>query len=239
MRLPSLYILVALLTFALGVAASYLSVRLAPEIEVKEIVAVSTHVENTHIEPVLPAPATFGRSDRLASIEIRRHDPDIDITERTLDPRNARSDFELELGESIENQIIVLRPWPGDAHELKIEQQFETSMAIGDEGPHIDFTDWKHFTSGWSNLKTLGGNRFLTLKIPHPERFPQVTRKEIYQVAKELGGRRWARLASECKGPNAGPCYVGVNRITFRISAQERGRWRVIHRLNFSIPVGC
>lgn len=47
-----------------------------------------------------------------------------------------------ELGESIEGQILKVDNLTLD--ELKIEQRYETSISIQNEGPHCDLTNWKH-----------------------------------------------------------------------------------------------
>jgi len=178
----------------------------------------------------------------LQAIQIVRHDPENEITETTFEGlKKTVIDVDLELGESIENQMILLRPFQGDSREFKIEQQFETSMAIGDEGPHWDFVNWKHYTSEWREIKKLEDNKFLTSKVPEQDatNFPSVTPQEIYQLVTKEGNERWAALARQCNSPNDGPCYVGLSRISFRISAKDKGEWKVIHRINYSIPLGC
>lgn len=185
------------------------------------------------------SPAVAGRLER---IKILRHDPETELTEQTFEAAGRSTfDRDLELGESIENQIISLDRSAGDTRAFRVEQQFETSMAIGDEGPHIDLVNWKHYTADWKAIEKVGENRFLTARIPEADtqRFPSVTAQEIHQVISKAGGKRWGDLARQCKTPFVGPCYVGLSRISFRISANENGVWKEIHRINFSIPLGC
>ncbi|ENA1795703.1 hypothetical protein ABF176_002550, partial [Flavobacterium psychrophilum] len=53
----------------------------------------------------------------------------------------------VELGETIENQKIKV--YSQQITDLIIEQRYETSVTISNEGPHCDLNDWKHFYSEW------------------------------------------------------------------------------------------
>jgi hypothetical protein len=180
--------------------------------------------------------------EHLAAIEIVRFDPEFEIDETRIENLSAEPvDFDLELDHSIENQIIALHAFPNDAREFKVEQRFETSMSVSDEGPHLDLTEWKHFASGWKEIKSLGGNKFLTSKIPESDRsaFPKVGRDEIYEAVLKYGDKKWADYARTCKSPNDGPCSVAVSRISFRVKAKENGKWKTIHEMNVFVPMGC
>lgn len=154
---------------------------------------------------------------------------------------SATVDYEADLSETVYDRVIILHPFLNDSREFKVERQFETSMALSDEGPHLDMTDWKHYTSNWQELEKIESNKFLASKISEAdgERFPKVTRKEIYDAVLKDGGKRWANYSKTCKTVNDGPCYVAISRISFRIKAKEKGQWKIIHRINFSVPMGC
>ena len=189
-----------------------------------------------------PQPET---PDTELTIVIRRHDPDFEFEERSIAitpavPRHTVID--LDLGESIENQLILLHPLPYQMQEYMIEQQFETSMAIGDEGPHYDMTHWKHYTSPWREIRSVARNRFLTSRLSESDniRFPKVTSAQIVEAFRKDGAdKRWLNLARTCSGPNSGPCYISVSRISLRISVKENDRWQPVHTLDFTIPMGC
>jgi hypothetical protein len=204
-----------------------------------------------------PIPETDGIKDRdcqacqqdescrlceyLSGIEIVRHDEEYEITPRVFKNLSEHPLFvDLDLGESIENQIILLRGASPDA-EFKLEQQFETSLTIMDEGPHLDLIDWKHHRSEWVEIKKLENNKFLTRKLSDADtsRFPEVTMREIYQEVLREGGDRWANLVRAAKRVNDYPVGVGVSKISLRIKVREEGRWRVIKRLEFTLPMGC
>ncbi len=239
-----LYAPVAISTFLLAVAITPFSITHVPEVidEDAEVVAIE-HDASTCCDPINEGSYLDTKlNGRLYGIQILRHDPENEIGELIeTSLKKTNIDFELDLNESIENQIISLTPYVGDKREFKIEQQFETSMAIGDEGPHWDFTDWKHFTSQWKPIEKLSENSFLTPKLKEPDysRFPNVTAREIRLFISKEGNKRLDKLAFTCKTANDGPCYVTVSRISFRISAKEQGKWKEIHRINFSIPMGC
>ena len=207
--------------------------------------STSAELERGKSSVVYRAPVNrFITFEGLASIKILQQASSNEgqLTERTLTGgRKSTFNFDLELGESIENQLIVLQPFPNDAREFKVEQQFETSMAIGDEGPHVDLINWKHYTSDWKEIENVGENRFRTFRVSEADtqRFPAATSQEIHRVVLKEGGKRWGDLARQCKTPFDPPCYVGLSRISFRISAYEDGNWNEIHRINFSIPLGC
>lgn len=180
------------------------------------------------------------------TIELRRHDPEFEITERTINIDPAAKPFstniDSDLSESIENQIVAVHPIPDRGEEFKVEQQFENSMAIGDEGPHWDFVDWKHYTSPWRGLESVGTRQFLTRKLSEDDytKFPRVSNKEIVRLLKKRGASKgWIEHARTCSTANSGPCYVSTSRISLRISIKEDNRWKVIHTINFSIPMGC
>ncbi len=243
MKKVVVYAPVSFITFVAGVAAvmcvRFVSVPAGDPLPIGYLDRGTVTVAVTHLRPI-PPPDT-PKSKNLEAVEIRRYDPTGEISESRFTPDRVWR-FDLELGESIENQLIVLHPHVGDTRKFRVEQQFETSMAIGNEGPHFDLDDWKHYTSPWKAIAEVDENRFLTSRIKEKEasRFPTVTADEIYDAVKKRGGERWwLELSKECSGADGGPCYVSVSRISFRISAMENGKWEEIHRLDFLIPMGC
>lgn len=243
MKRKTIYFCVAVLTFMLGaVFASILVEKHQPVVEVEIPNLIEPLIAPIPINSCYLQKSSPKKSRYLEAIEIVRYDPEIEVAETKIEDLSDKSiDFDLDLSHSIENQIIALHSYPNDSREFKIEQQFETSMSVSDEGPHLDLTDWKHYTSDWKEIKRLEGNRFLTSKISESdyERFPKVTNKEIYQAILKDSGKRWANYARSCKTPNDAPCLVSVSRISFRIKAKENGKWNIIHKINVIVPMGC
>jgi hypothetical protein len=153
----------------------------------------------------------------------------------------SRTVVDLELGESIEGQEIVLHPRPGASSDYRIEQQVETSLTVMDEGPHLDLREWKHNYSAWRRLESVGQNRFRVNHVSDAEsyKFPKVSPAEIRAAVRRAGGPRWARLVRDVKGPHDYPSAVSVSKIKLRVSVREGGRWRVVNTLDFLIPMGC
>lgn len=243
MKRKIIYFCVALLTFIIGaIFASTLVEKHQPVIEVEIPALIEPLAAPNSINPVYPQKSSQKKSRYLEAIEIVRFDSEFESPEIKVDDLSAKPiDFDLDLSQTIENQIIVLHPHVNDSREFKIEQQFETSMSVSNEGPHLDLTDWKHYTSDWQEIKKLEGNKFLTSKISESDygRFPKVTSKEIYKAVLKDGGKRWADYVRSCKTPTDAPCLVSVSRISFRIKAKENGKWNIIHKINVSIPMGC
>jgi hypothetical protein len=47
-----------------------------------------------------------------------------------------------------------------EGKDFRIQAQYQTSLTISDEGPHLDLLDWKHYESEWSDLEQLGNLKF-------------------------------------------------------------------------------
>ncbi len=186
--------------------------------------------------------ATWRRSKYLHAVEIVQHDK-----ERYLRPMKFENtaevtwDVDLDLGDDIENQLIVLRPTPATGREFKVEQQFETTFQVSGEGPHIDLMDWKHYRSPWRELKRMGDDAFLIPVISEADarRFPAVTKRERYRAVLRASDKDWANKARRCRTLTTEPCSVGVSRISLRVKVKEEGRWKLINRFNFMIAMGC
>jgi hypothetical protein len=156
--------------------------------------------------------------------------------------------IELGLGESM-SKVLNLNPAQDSNYVFKIEQQYETSITIMNEGPHIDLVDWKHHVSEWQALKATKDLTFISTEVSSIE-FPQVTKKQIVDALKEAskGWPReegndpvsgWIRLANKCETPNTYPCGVGVSKIRLRISVLKDGNWIPVQTIELIPPMGC
>lgn len=148
---------------------------------------------------------------------------------------------DLELGDSLSGLLLRLHPQSGVKGEFIVEQSFETSMTVMQEGPHLDLVDWKHYTSPWVPLKKLNATDFRIPSISEADsqRFPEVTPKQIRAIVTKEGGAKLGEYVSEVKGPNDYPCGVGLSKISFRIILKEGGEAKVVKTLEFLVPMGC
>jgi hypothetical protein len=242
--LGSLFVMV--LTFSVGVflvpsPAPLPALPLAEE-EIRSPVAPSIP-EGPAAEPY----DILGRNGNLAAIELKQLTPgEQRIRNQIFDHLTQEPiDIELDVREEWDGQMIILHPYPDDSREFRIEEQFETSMSVSyDTSPTIaqlDLTGWKHYTSGWSELKNLGENKFLvrTKTLAEFKKFPGVTRKEIYDIVVKREGKWWGEIAKSCKSADSEPCFVWISRVSFRIFARTNGKWTLIHRIDTHGTLGC
>lgn len=148
---------------------------------------------------------------------------------------------DLELGDSLDNLIFRIHPKPGVKADFTVEQSFETSLTVMQEGPHLDLLDWKHYVAPWQPLKKLSATEFRIRPISETEtqKFPGVTPKEIQAIVTKEGGATLGKYVSKVKGPNDYPCGVGVSKISLRIKVKEDGKEKVIKTVEFLVPMGC
>lgn len=153
----------------------------------------------------------------------------------------------LGLGESV-SKVVSLRPASSASIEFRVEQQYETSLTLMDEGPHMDLRDWKHHVSAWEPLEQGSGLSF-TSKDVGSEEFPKVKRSEIVAATTAESERRkaqgypesdrWIAVAKRCESAKTYPCGVGVSKIRLKISVKEGGEWKPIQIVELNLPMGC
>jgi hypothetical protein len=157
--------------------------------------------------------------------------------------------IDLELGDDPYGAILRLGPRAKlDAYRVSV--QFETSMAIGDEGPHIDLLDWKHCTSDWKVLKPGKGGDFV---LPTPNEaesscFPPSTTAEIKAALRSalrgygISGseaRHWLELAGPIDAPGDQPSYLGISKVRVRVEQRGLQGWWPLTMIEFMPPLGC
>lgn len=129
-----------------------------------------------------------------------------------------------DIGETIlGGQIEVLK---NHLNELKIEQCFETSISISNEGPHCDLINWKHYYSPWTKLKPTEGNTYHCINPTTKERetFVNVSIQELKNKVKESCGEHWYDLIKNIKSTKSNLISIGISRIFIKISGQMNGR---------------
>lgn len=202
----------------------------------------------SEIDPVLRI-ETGGRAARyLRAIELIEITEQWDSSETTVDRiSDALTRIDLGLGDMVARGI-VLEPVPGSRARFRIEQQYETSVSLSDEGPHMDLRDWKHFASVWEPIDQVESRSFVSRDATSDD-FPEVTTAEIVDAVEaqtrawedqgEFEGDRWIRLAEQCRTPRTPPCSVLVSTVRLRISVRAAGRWKVLHTIELTVPMGC
>jgi hypothetical protein len=149
---------------------------------------------------------------------------------------------DVELGQTVYGQSVVLVPGSGsERRSFRAQAQYETSLTIMDEGPHLDLLDWKHYRSEWKDLEQVGSLEFRmpTYTEEDESRFPTVSSEEIYQAALKAGGSHWAEGVKQVQGPNDYPAGVGISIVRLRILVQEGREWRELHQIELRFPMGC
>jgi len=190
------------------------------------------------------AAAHAGGSSVLESVEIVPSKT-VSFASPTLikfQPKSAEIvTVDLELGDSLSDLVLRLNPRPDVKGQFFVEQSFETSMTVMEEGPHLDLVDWKHYTSPWVRLKKLGATEFRIPAISEADaqKFPEVTPKEIRDIVTKEGGAKLGQYVSKVKGPNDFPCGVGISKIRFRIILKNGDVTEVVKVLDFLVPMGC
>ncbi len=98
----------------------------------------------------LATPSQGGAAQYLEASEVLSADMEPPVSGRRLeDLFEDNVSVDLDLGEGIEDRILVLHPPAGETREFMTEQRFETSLTVSAEGPHLDLLDWKHHYSPW------------------------------------------------------------------------------------------
>lgn len=163
-------------------------------------------------------------------------------------PERIRID--LGLGDDVGGRVLRVRPAPGRDANYRVQVQFETSAAIGGEGPHIDLLDWKHCRSDWRSAPPEGRDGF---RLPMPldgdhSCFPKATRAELRAALgqtlekSELDAasrRPW--LAAVARVPRVGeyPSYIAISTVRVRIERYDGRQWRALTTIEFAVPMGC
>lgn len=126
-----------------------------------------------------------------------------------------------DIGQTIENQSIIIST--SLLVNLQVDQRYETSVTIMDDGPHCDLVNWKHYLSDWKPLKATNENTFTGHSYSEEEshRFPVIPITELREEVKNHCGDRWTALIASIKSPTAEPAAVGISRYFLRIRGKR------------------
>jgi hypothetical protein len=149
-------------------------------------------------------------------------------------------EIEAEVGESIEGSYISILS--DQISELKVEQRYETSVTIMNEGPHCDLNEWKHFTSDWKSLKQNRNGLFFSDEYTDKDyrAFPSVSMDELKQKVKEHCGEDWFKLLAEVKSPTDYPSAVSISRYFLKITCRRKDNGKKVAKfIIIKTPMGC
>ncbi|MDR7210125.1 hypothetical protein [Flavobacterium piscis] len=145
-----------------------------------------------------------------------------------------------ELGETIEGQLISISS--DQLTGLTVEQRYETSVTIMNEGPHCDLTEWKHYYSDWKLLQTNRNGQFICDKYSEKEyeKFPKISIDDLKQKVKEQCGDEWLKLVEKVKTPTEYPSGVNISRYYLRVTGQRKDNGKTVTKLIvIETPMGC
>ncbi len=145
-----------------------------------------------------------------------------------------------ELGETIEGQLISVSS--DQLTDLQVEQRYETSVTIMNEGPHCDLKDWKHFYSEWNKLQVNSEGEFTCDEYTEKEseKFPKISINDLKQTVKEKCSEGWLELIENIKKPTEYPSGVTISRYYLRVSGQRKNNGQTVTKLIIiEMPMGC
>jgi hypothetical protein len=148
----------------------------------------------------------------------------------------------LGLVSEISGQLYSIEP-SESVKSFEIFQNYETSLTLMDEGPHIDLTNWKHFQPDWKQIN-IDDNKFKTFKYSDAEsnKFPSVSSTEILNAVREhlnVQDNRWTELSKKCNDANTNPCGVSISRINLKVELTKQNGTTSVKYIIFEVPMGC
>jgi len=154
----------------------------------------------------------------------------------------------LDLGDEVYGATLQLQPaTPGGTYRVRV--QYETSLGLSAEGPHLDLVDWKHCVSDWEAAAPSGALSFV-LPTPTPEQqacFPAYTDAELEQAVRAHAAAwgdaglaaRWMPRAGEGDAEGAVTPFVAISTVRVRVEVLRDGAWTVVTTVAFRPPMGC
>lgn len=136
-----------------------------------------------------------------------------------------------EPGETIEGKLISISN--NQLTNLAVQQRFETSVTILNEGAHCDLREWKHFYSDWKQLPTNNKDQFTSPKYAANDykRFPDISMDELKQKVKQQCGDEFFKLVEKLKAPTEYPSAVSISRYFLRLTGQRQDNGKTVTKL--------
>jgi hypothetical protein len=159
----------------------------------------------------------------------------------TIDAGHTTVVSDLDLGESVEGALLELVSRTSTKATFRVQVQYETSVSISNEGPHLDLVEWKHFTSEWRDIHPVTRTRFRVPKFSQEERsrFPKVSVMDLKEAVRAAGGDGWLELIRSVSGVYDAPAGVDISAIRVRVTPLGGGATKSPFILDFVIPMGC
>ena len=162
-------------------------------------------------------------------------------------PLTGDAGVPLELGDVIDGATLQLQPADPQAR-LRVRIQYETSLVLSDEGPHLDLEDWKHCRSDWEDAAPLDeAAHAFVLPTASPDQhacFPAYGQAELEQaiaahplvVGDPEAAQRWIAVS---RRPERQAHVVVISTIRMRVDVRRDGRWSEAATVDFRPPPGC
>lgn len=154
----------------------------------------------------------------------------------------------LELGDEVYGATLQLQPaTPGATWRVRV--QYETSLGLSAEGPHLDLTDWKHCVSDWEVAEAVDAVSFV-LPTPSAEQhacFPSYTRAELEQAVRAYAVAQgdpamaddWIPRIGEGDALGTVVPFVAISAVRVRVEVLRKGKWVEVTTVGFLPPMGC
>ncbi|MFP4060719.1 MAG: right-handed parallel beta-helix repeat-containing protein [Bacteroidales bacterium] len=122
----------------------------------------------------------------------------------------------------------------------KVEQQYETSLAIAPVYGYTELPGWKHYVSPWRKLsmEKPGQYRLLSYSMEELSKFPEFEEEELIQYLESQEYHEYAELIRNPKEGYGKHWYVAPSRISLRIIGMDRDNNKVTRFIHFWIPMG-
>lgn len=159
----------------------------------------------------------------------------------------------LDLGDDVYGATLQVQPaTPGETYRVRV--QYETSLGLSADGPHLDLTGWKHCVSEWRTAQAIDALSFV-LPAPTAEQgecFPRYTPGELETAvrahARKAGdpamAARWLdglRTPVSDVSPRVSPVspFVAISGVRVKIEALRNRTWVEVATVVFVPPMGC
>ncbi|HEV7269979.1 hypothetical protein [Pseudoxanthomonas sp.] len=160
----------------------------------------------------------------------------------------ASLDVPLDLGDEVYGATLQLQPTVA-GERWRVRVQYETSLGLSAEGPHLDLTDWKHCRSDWQTARALDAVSFV-LPTPSPQQqdcFPDYTRAELDAAVRAHTAAQGDAAQADMWIPRIGhgdalgtvSPFVAISAVRVRVEVLRRGAWVVVSTVTFLPPMGC
>lgn len=148
----------------------------------------------------------------------------------------------LEPGEEIHGATLQLQPARAD-DRWRVLVQYETSLILSADGPHLDLTGWRHCVSEWEPAESATADAFV-LPTPTPEQqacFPDYTPAELEQAVRAQVALEGDPSQAErwLAGPEQVSAFATISTVRVRVEVLRKGRWVEVTTMTFLPTIGC